>query len=158
MGGRERRRVCVWGGEPTPSFQCKKSSELIVVLDEKNPHISNTLPPEIYEHTHMLKHVGAWCWKTRGRCERTHGGVLNPHTGFFSVSHTTHHTTPHHNNTTTTPHKDRDRERQGNKTETERRGDERDEKESAHPKRSGRNSDQAGREQWCAHDGHVDLP
>ena len=33
-----------------------------------------------------------------------------------------------------------------------------DEKESAHPKHPGWNSDQAGREQRCAHDGHVDLP
>ena len=31
---------------------------------------------------------------------------------FFSVSHTTHHTTTHQNNTTTTPHGDRHRERQ----------------------------------------------
>ena len=30
--------------------------------------------------------------------------------------------------------------------------------ESAHPKHSWRNSDQAGREQWCVHNGHVDLP
>ena len=31
-------------------------------------------------------------------------------------------------------------------------------RESAHPKHSGWNSDQAGREQRCVHDGHVDLP
>ena len=31
-------------------------------------------------------------------------------------------------------------------------------KESAHSKHSRRNSDQGGREQWCVHNGHVDLP
>ena len=42
----------------------------------------------------------AWCWHTRGRFESTHGGVLDGHTGVFSVPHHTRHTT------TTTTHND----------------------------------------------------
>ena len=37
----------------------------------------------------------AWCRYTQGRFERAHGDVLSGHTGFFSVSHTTHHNTAH---------------------------------------------------------------
>ena len=32
-------------------------------------------------HAHMCFNVCAWCRYTRGRFERTHGDVLNPHTG-----------------------------------------------------------------------------
>ena len=112
-----------------------------------------TSPFVLAPRAHMLKHVCAWCWYTRGRFERTHGDVLSGHTGFRSVSHTTHthmntHTTPQ-NNTNTTQHNtaqhnttqhnttrpqhhteiDRDRQRQ---TETDRdrkkTGTEREEK------------------------------
>ena len=107
-----------------------------------------TSPFVLAPRAHMLKHVCAWCRYTRGRFERTHGDVLSGHTGFFSVSHTTHHTahTTQHNttqhNTTqhnTTQHNttrhdttrpqhhtetetetDRDRQRQRKKTGTER--------------------------------------
>ena len=81
---------------------------------------------------HMLKHVCAWCRYTRGRFERTHGDVLSGHTGFYSVSHTTHHTahthhnTSQHNNTTTTPHGDRERDRQRRQGQREERTERRD--------------------------------
>ena len=86
------------------------------------PHVPvctfNTSPCMPAPRAHVFRHVCAWCRYTRGRVEWTHG--------FFSVSHTTHHTphrthttpqhktqhtTTHHNNTTTTPHDNRDRER-----------------------------------------------
>ena len=86
-----------------------------------SPCVRSIRPRECRHHTHMLKHMCAWCQYTRGRLERTHGDVLSGHTGFFSVSHTTHHIPPHrthrahHNSTTTTPHGERQRQ-----TETER--------------------------------------
>ena len=79
-----------------------------------------------WQHAHMLKHMCSCCQYTRGRFERTHGDVLSGHTGFFSVSHTTHHTphrthtTPQHTTATRPQHHTEtgtERERQ---TETER--------------------------------------
>ena len=59
-----------------------------------------------FNHTHHVAlhlHVMcAWCRYTRGRFERTHGHVLNGHTG-FSRCHTTHTHTPHHTTPHTTP-------------------------------------------------------
>ena len=92
--------------------------------------------PCVPDHAHMLKHVCAWCWYTRGRIERTHGDVWSGHTG-FSACHTPHtpqhktqHTTTHHNNTTTTPHenRDRDRQRQRERDRERRRRQRREEK------------------------------
>ena len=56
------------------------------------PCVRSKRPRVCRHHTHMLKHMCAWCWHTRGRFERTHG--------VFSVSHHTH--TPHHTAHTTT--------------------------------------------------------
>ena len=79
----------------------------------------------------MLKHVCAWCWHTRGRFERTHGDVLSGHTGFFSVSHTTHQNATQHNTTTRPQHHtetetetDRDRERTTGDREREEKTEE----------------------------------
>ena len=48
----------------------------------KNPPCVDSKRPRVYRHHgHMLKHMCAWCRNTRGRFERTHGGVLKPHTG-----------------------------------------------------------------------------
>ena len=90
-----------------------------------------------HHHAHMFQHMCAWCRHTRGRFERTHGGVFEAKYGFFprfvqrAATHTnthtkhttttkqhhdhndTHHTTPQH----TIPHGDRERQRQ---TEAER--------------------------------------
>ena len=110
------------------------------------PCVHSKRPRICRHHAHMLKHVCAWCRYTRGRgrFERTHGDVLSGHTGFFSVSHTTHHTTTqdttYHNTTPTTrpqhhtekehrertqrkktEEEDRDRERRGDEREEERR-------------------------------------
>ena len=52
----------------------------------------------------MLKHVCALCRHTQGRFERTHGDVLNGHTGGVFIGATQ--DTKHHTET------DRDRERQ----------------------------------------------
>ena len=62
----------------------------------------------------------AWCRYTRGRFERTHGGVLNVHTGVFTCFSpfrtTPHHTHQTHTTTTTTPRP----QRHNTETETER--------------------------------------
>ena len=55
-------------------------------------------------HAHMCLNMCAWCRHTRGRFERTHGGVLNLHTG-VTQRHTqkqTHAQT--HRHTENTPH------------------------------------------------------
>ena len=49
------------------------------------------------QHAHMCFNMCAWCRFTRGRFARTHGDVLNVHTGFVRVSHHT----PHRTHTTT---------------------------------------------------------
>ena len=46
-------------------------------------------------HAHMCFNMWAWCWYTRGRFERTHGG-------FSNVSHLTHRTHTTTRDTTTT--------------------------------------------------------
>ena len=46
---------------------------------------------------HVFQHMCACCRCTRGRFERTHGGVLSGHTGFFSVPHRTLHHDHVHN-------------------------------------------------------------
>ena len=53
-----------------------------------------------WHHAHTCFNMCAWCRYTRGRFERTHGHVLNGHTGFQAchTTHTTLHTIPH------TPH------------------------------------------------------
>ena len=51
-----------------------------------------------------FSYMWAWCRYTRGRFERTHGGVLNVHTGVFTCFSPCR-TTPHHthqSHTTTT--------------------------------------------------------
>ena len=49
-------------------------------------------------HAHTLKHLCDWCRHTRRRFERTHGDVLDGHTGV--LQRVTPHTTPHtHHNT-----------------------------------------------------------
>ena len=93
----------------------------------------------------MAYSLCACCRHTRGRFERTHGGVLNLHTGFSAChttrhalhTHGTQHTTPHHtthttNNNNNTPHttthnrasqttSQGERERQRMETEREKR-------------------------------------
>ena len=54
-------------------------------------------------HAHMCFNMTAWCQYTRRRFERTHGDVLNLHTGVFPACHTTHHTA-HRTHTTTAQH------------------------------------------------------
>ena len=46
-------------------------------------------------HAHMCFNMRAWCQYTRGRLERTHGGVLNVHTEAFLNVHTETPHTPH---------------------------------------------------------------
>ena len=78
--------------------KCQKS----LVLSMKNVSMCTfkTSPFVPAPRAHMLKHLCAWCRQTRGRFERTHGDVLSGHTGFFSVSHSTHNTTTQHITTT----------------------------------------------------------
>ena len=117
----------------------------------KTPPCVRSIRPRVYRHhAHMLKHMCAWCRCTRGRFERTHGGVLCGHTGFFSVPHRTlhhdhvHNQHPHtnththtqhtptthsntqHTGTHTTSHGDRDRDKEWR--ERERREDKREDK------------------------------
>ena len=80
--------------------------------------------PRVYRHhAHMSYHMCAWCRYTRGRFERTHGGVLNVHTGVFHIfqraathKHTPHTPDTHHDHQRhhdhITQHGDRNRERQ----------------------------------------------
>ena len=71
--------------------------------------------PRVYRHhAHMLKHMCAWCPYTRKRFERTHGDVLDGHTGLFSVSQTPH-------NKPTQRDTETDRERARKKSEKEER-------------------------------------
>ena len=51
-----------------------------------------------------VEDMRACCRYTRRRPDRTHGGVLNVHTGVFSACQASPHTTPHHTTRTTTPH------------------------------------------------------
>ena len=83
------------------------------------PCVDSKTPPCVH---YKRTRVCAWCRNTRGRFECTHGGVLNPHTGFSkfvqrAATHTpnTHHdhndtpsTTQHH----TQHHTETDGERQ----------------------------------------------
>ena len=57
-------------------------------------------------HANILKRVRVVPVHTETFFERTHGDVWSGHTGFFSVSHTTHHTahTPQHNTRHNTRH------------------------------------------------------
>ena len=75
--------------------------------------------PRVYwHHAHMFQHACTLCPRTRVRFERTHGDVLNGHTGFFSVSHHTPHTphTTRHNTTRRqTEKEDRQRKKRGRK-------------------------------------------
>ena len=48
---------------------------------ETSPCVHSKRPRVCRHHAHMLKHMCAWCQYTRGRFERTHGDVLNGHTG-----------------------------------------------------------------------------
>ena len=94
--------------------------------------------PRVYRHhAHMLKHMCAWCWHTRGRFECTHGDVFESTYGFFQVfqraathSHTntethtpnTHqtHTTITNNTTTITTHTTQHNTQHHTETETQR--------------------------------------
>ena len=103
-----------------------KKCQTSLVLSMKNVYMCafKTSPFVPAPRAHMLKHVCAWCRYTRGRFERTHGDVLSGHTGFRTLSQTTHHTAHIHNTPQhTTSHGDTDRER-----ETEKEGKEREEK------------------------------
>ena len=76
-------------------------------------------------HAHMCFNMCAWCRYTRGRLN-VHGHVLNVHTGFSDVPHTTTQDTTQHNNTTTSPLGDRERQRQGQGQGEKRRRQRRD--------------------------------
>ena len=93
---------------------CQKS----LVLPMKNVTVCTfTASPCVpAQRAHMFQHVCAWCRYKRGRFERTHGGVLSGHTGFFQCA-TTHHTPPHNTEQHTTHETETDRQRQ---TETDR--------------------------------------
>ena len=45
------------------------------------PCVHSKRPRVCRQHAHMLFNMCACCWYTRGRFERTHGNVLNAHTG-----------------------------------------------------------------------------
>ena len=112
--------------DPNIRLRRKTNDKNTCFTDENTPHVSTQTRPRVYAKNVPVctgKHVCALCRHTRGRFERTHGDVLNGHTGFFSVSHHTPHT-PHrhthhntrHNTTRRQTEKERDRERD---TETE---------------------------------------
>ena len=74
-----------------------------------SPCVRSKCPRVYRQHAHMKKNMWACCRYTRGHFERTHGDVLNAHTGVFSVPHhnkhrTTPQQTPHHTTTNTAPH------------------------------------------------------
>ena len=111
--------------DPNIRLRCSRNVEKHLFTVENTPvcpfktsrvYVQN-VPCMPAQRAHVLKHVCALCRHTRGRFERTHGDVLNGHTGVFSRCHTTHktpqHKTQHHTET------DRDNRR--------RRGDEREE-------------------------------
>ena len=51
-------------------------------VDSKTPPCEHSKRPRVYRHhAHMCFNMCAWCRYKRGRFERTHGDVLNPHTG-----------------------------------------------------------------------------
>ena len=77
----------------------------------KTPCVDSKRPRVYRHHTHMLKHMCAWCRYTRGRFESRHGGVLNVHTVPCP---------PLPTHTDTTSHGDRQGERARKKTEKER--------------------------------------
>ena len=93
----------------------------------KNQWFSRSKRSRVYRHhAHMLKHVCAWCRYTRGRFERTHGGVLSGHTGREGGVGNTH--TSSHKTQLTTTHGDRERQRETERDrerqrETERQRD-----------------------------------
>ena len=66
--------VVLWRcGVSIPSSPCVRP---------KRPRVSVQNVYSVHrQHTHMLKHMCAWCRYTRGRFGRTHGDVLNVHTG-----------------------------------------------------------------------------
>ena len=122
----------------------------LLCVDSQTPPCVHSKRTRVYRHhAHVLKHMCAWCWHTRGRFESTHGffhvssACRNTHTPHTKHTHTpnTHHD---HNDTHTTQHnitrrqRERDRERQREterdrerkqrkNTERERREDERGE-------------------------------
>ena len=88
----------------------------------KTPPCLDSKRPRVYPHAHMLKHMCAWCWYTRGRFESTHGGFqrATPHTlhrTHTTTQDTTHKTPQQH---TTTTHRNRDRETEKEDKERER--------------------------------------
>ena len=82
-----------------PNIRLPMKNTRLTTTHSSSLRVSTQSASRVYSHhAHMLKHVCAWRWYTRGRFERTHEDVSDGHTGFFSVSHTIHHTahTPHH--------------------------------------------------------------
>ena len=92
------------------------SKSLVLPMENVSVCMFKTSPFVLAPRAHMFQHVCAWCRYTRGRFERTHRDVLSGHTGFFSVSHKTHHSAH-----TTTQQHDHNTIRRQRQTETERR-------------------------------------
>ena len=101
----------------------------------------------------MFQHACALCRHTRGRFERTHGGIFFECTRVFFQRFTPHHNT-RHNTTRRQTETDRDRQRQ---TETEkedrdrgRRGDEReDDKTRAERREKSEEREDSFSVWWC---------
>ena len=75
-------------------------------VDSDTPPCLQSKRHRVYRHhVHMCSYMWTCCWHTRGRFECTHGGVLNPHTGFstFFQRATTHTHTKHTPRPPTTP-------------------------------------------------------
>ena len=95
----------LWGQVRTPRelFWVIRTGDDPPCVDSKTPPCVHTKRTRVYRHlAHMLKHMCAWCWHTRGRFE--------PHTGFSTflqraATHThTHHTPNTHTHTPNTHH------------------------------------------------------
>ena len=105
-----------------------------------SPCVRSKRPREYRHHAHMSYHMCAWCRYTRGRFERTHGGVLNVHTGVFHIFHrAATHTNTHTRHTprpptTPRPHNTTRRQKQ-RETEKERQEKRRRDKKAREEKR-----------------------
>ena len=58
----------------------EKSGKNPCMGSKSSPCVHSQRPRVCRHHAHMLRSMYAWCRYTRGRFERTHGDVLNPHT------------------------------------------------------------------------------
>ena len=80
--------VCVCVCECLCCSTLQKRGKFSVWIQKTPPCVHSKRPGVLRHHAHMCFNMCAWCRYTRGRFERTHGDVLNVHTGGVLNVHT----------------------------------------------------------------------